>query len=62
MIRLALTLAALAGPMIAASSLRADMDYWHAAHTWEHTSPATYYAHSLILATVLCLLIRKHRT
>ena len=63
MLRLALAVAALTGPMIAATSLRSDIDYWHSAHIWQHNYPVTYYAHTLLLiALALTAHHRRRRT
>ena len=57
MTRLVITVSLLLAPMFLTTPLRQDVDYWDAAHTWQHHSPASYYtwttAVSLLAAAVV---------
>lgn len=61
MTRLALALTVLVAPLVATSSLAQDTAYWQAAHTWQTSSPVTYYTHTIVILLAAIVAYRNRR-
>lgn len=60
MTTLVLYLMVLLAPAAATSSWGQDVAYYRAAQTWQHVSPATYYAHTAIVILLAAIVYRRH--
>lgn len=61
MTRLTLAITVLVAPLTATTSWGQDVAYWQAAHTWQTSSPVTYYAHTAVVALLAATVVRKRR-